>query len=315
MKFLRSWFASVLAVTTSSLLLVSCSHENFVPVAPAEVSLKQQIPAASSIEAAIIANRFNDNLGKFAPAKSLSTSRIAASLLTTSIYTVTDLGTFGGEFSAALDINTAGHQIVGAATLASGALRPFLYENGQLINLGTLGGADGIASSINDAGDIVGQADNAQGLRRGFLYHNGVMTEIPTLGGSESRASDINASGQIVGQARLPGNNNHAYLYENGQMFDLGTLGGTTSWANSISGSGQIVGGSHTLPDQDWHAYFRVNGVMTDLGTFAGGRQSVVFSQNDNGQMVGWSDMAGSNIYRAALWSQRYDHRSWHTRR
>jgi probable HAF family extracellular repeat protein len=208
-------------------------------------------------------------------------------------YAVTDLGTFGGSTSVALDINAAG-QIVGTAYTAANIPRPFLYSDGVMTDLGTLGGCCGFGSGINASGQVVGQADNAQGIRRGFLYSNGVMTEIPTLGGSESRASQINASGQVVGQARVAVTNyNHAYLYENGQIFDLGTLGGSTSWANSINASGQIVGGSY-LPDGRWRAYRYSDGVMVGLPTLGAEEtsSSVSFHINDAGQIVGWSEIA-----------------------
>lgn len=306
MKSLFILLVTVGVSTICLLFLASCSQNNLAPLAPAAqtaFSLASPNPTVSPIEAAIATNPSNKNPEKFAPAKILSAQPfVTTASVTTPIYTVTDLGTFGGEFSAALDINASG-QIVGAATMADGAYRPFLYENGQLSNLGTLGGNYGTASGINEVGEIIGQSDNAQNVRHGFLYHNGALTDIGTLGGSECRASDINASGSIVGSASTFSNERHAFLYENGQMHDLGTLGGSTSWANNINVSGQIVGGSHTLPNQSWHAYLRNNGIMTDLGTFVGGLQSVAFGQNDIGQIVGWSDMAGSTTLRAALWS------------
>lgn len=295
MKFLLTPLSKVSWMMFWLLLWVGCSNNNFekaTPTAPTQFSSTQHARAASPIEAAIFSGSSNN----------LSPSKFhAAAAVSTAIYTVTDLGTFGGQFSAALDIN-ASNQIVGAATLVDGTLNPFLYENGLLINLGTLGGPAGIASAINSVGEIVGQADNAGGSRRGFFYRNGSMTEIPTLGGTESRASGINNTHQIVGRARLSGNNEHAFLFENGQMFDLGTLGGTTSWANAINASGRIVGGSHTLPNQSWHAYLYENGVMSDLGTLGGG-QSVAFNLNDNGKVVGWSDVTSVGPMHAVIWS------------
>lgn len=296
MKFFLTPLSKVFWMMFCLLLWVSCSDSNLekvAPTAPTQFSSTQHVRAASPIEAAIFSGSPNNNFP--------SSKFHAASAVSTAIYTVTDLGTFGGQFSAALDINASG-QIVGAAALANGALRPFLYENGLLINLGTLGGYEAIASAINNIGEIVGQSDNSQAMRRGYFYLNGVMTEIPTLGGTESRASGINASGQVVGQARIPNNSNHAYIYENGQISDIGTLGGTTSWANAINTSGQIVGGSHTLPNQSWHAYLYENGVMNDLGTLGGG-QSVAFNLNDNGQVAGWSDVTSVGPMHAVIWS------------
>lgn len=303
MKSFSALLTTTLVMLACLLLLASCTDNNFeqvAPTAPTEFSSAQDhLAAASPIEFAIPANR-SDN--SFAPAKSSSARRASATTLVTApMYAVTDLGTFGGTFSAALHIN-ASSQIVGAATLPNGVLHPFIYDNGQLFDIGTLGGNDGLASSINDAGEIIGQADNAQGLRRGFLYRNAMMTEIPTLGGHESRAGGINALGQIVGRARIPNGREHAYLYENGQMFDLGTLGGSTSWANQINAAGQIAGGSHSLPSENWHAFIRDNGVMTDLGTL-GGDWAVAFDLNDVGQAVGWSYIVSTGPYRATLWS------------
>ncbi|NUO81333.1 hypothetical protein HUU05_14745, partial [candidate division KSB1 bacterium] len=201
-------------VLVGLLLLASCLQNNFErvsPTAPNEFALAQTLsPAASALEAALAIAHLNAALNK----SSATPARVAAA----PIYSITDLGTLGGVFSAALDLNAAG-QIVGGARLANGLLHPFLYQNGQMIDLGTLGGNEGIASGINDAGDIVGQADNAQGWRRAFLYLNGVMTYIPTLGGTESRAGSINNSGQIVGRARIVATNyEHAFLYENAAM-------------------------------------------------------------------------------------------------
>src|SRR5262245_19349150 len=55
-----------------------------------------------------------------------------------SAYTFTDLGTLGGSTSSANDINDGG-QIVGAATIATGDEHAFCWDNGAMIDLGTLG--------------------------------------------------------------------------------------------------------------------------------------------------------------------------------
>ena len=65
-----------------------------------------------------------------------------------------DLGTLGGQNSAANDINDFG-QIVGEAEKTPGLHTPeaFLYSAGVMQDLGV-----GIANSINDAGQVVGYA-------------------------------------------------------------------------------------------------------------------------------------------------------------
>lgn len=90
------------------------------------------------------------------------------------------------------DINNRG-QIVGGY---GGA---FLWDNGVLTSLGSLGSGSSAARAINEAGQIVGQsAGNA------FLYDGGVMYNLNNLvddlsGWVLTVADDINENGQIAG--------------------------------------------------------------------------------------------------------------------
>ncbi|WP_423808584.1 hypothetical protein, partial [Proteus mirabilis] len=58
----------------------------------------------------------------------------------------------------------------------------FLYSNGQMTGLGTLGGSFSTGWAINDAGQIAGDSwtPNPGGA---FLYSKGVMNDLGTLGG------------------------------------------------------------------------------------------------------------------------------------
>jgi len=84
-----------------------------------------------------------------------------------------DLGTLGGVYSLARDINEHG-QIVGGATIPTGADHAFLYENGTMLDLNSLLVGDSNlelveANAINDAGEIVGRAQGPDGSDHGFL--------------------------------------------------------------------------------------------------------------------------------------------------
>jgi len=155
----------------------------------------------------------------------------------------------GGEmWPQALD--RAGN-VVGTAQVPTGGseahYHAFLYRNGVLSNLGTLGGSESSAYAINASGEIVGDS-SATGSRpqRAFVYRNGTMIDLGTLGGSASTAFGINDAGQIVGNFKTASGETHAFLYDQNRMIDLGTLGGKRSVAKAINNAGQIVGHSFT---------------------------------------------------------------------
>jgi probable HAF family extracellular repeat protein len=209
----------------------------------------------------------------------------------------------------------------------------FRWQNGTLTDLGSLAtGWSSAATWINDSGQIVGLSENGMidplfnfPEFRAVLWKNGVIKDLGTLeGGYESVANAINNRGQVVGFATntIPDpfsffgvTQARAFLWQKGAMQDLGTLGGPDAIAIAINNRGQIAGNSYTnstpnsvldacgnnVPTED--PFIWKNGKMTDLGTL-GGTCGLVTGQNDHGQVIGQSDLAGDLTFHPFVWAE-----------
>jgi probable HAF family extracellular repeat protein len=265
-----------------------------------------------------------------------------------------DLGTPGlqGPNSQALGVNHWG-QVVGEAQtttpdpngedfcgfaglgLASSGTTcvPFVWQDGVMHALPTLGGNNGLAYKINIWGAAAGTAENdtpdstcpsgsPQKLRfKPVLWKNGSPQELPTdPGDPDGSANAINDLGQAAGASGTcaafnPINANyfqplHALLWEDGKAIDLGTLGGTGLGSTPFNGiqamdlnnRGQVVGSSDLQGDANFHGFLwtRETG-MQDLGTVPGDANSLAIGINDAGQVVGASIDATLTNVRAFL--------------
>lgn len=254
-------------------------------------------------------------------------------------YYVTDLGTLGGSFSLAYAINNKG-QVDGFSTLPGDAVvHSFVYENGMMIDLGTLGGPNSQSfSGLSDSTQVGGIAETPTSdpngedfcglgthlICLGFVWHNGIMKPLSTLGGNNSQVAAVNDRGQAVGFAEEgaidPGCPAPQVLQFRPAVWTKGEIqalplypGDTEGFAVWINNVGEAVGASgpcaafdprYAAPLQPQHALLWRNGKAIELGNLGGEINNAGFAINDLSQVVGASDLAGDNFQHAFLWQK-----------
>jgi probable HAF family extracellular repeat protein len=201
------------------------------------------------------------------------------------------LAACGEDSAAPTGVDTPAQSPAPAAVTADGS---YIVKD-----LGTLGGAEAWANSINDQGGVVGLSYLAGSGRHAFLWRAGKMKDLGALPGGESEGMAINNSDVVVGWSSLPGGNQRAVRWQNGTLKNLGTLGGANSVALAINDLGVIAGYSD-LANGQRHAFVWQNGTMRDLGTL-GGRFSAAFGINRAGKVVGLTTLA-SGALRGFSW-------------
>ena len=189
-----------------------------------------------------------------------------------------ELGTLGGSDSCALVINqrglVAGHSFTNfTPNLVTGVPTddPFLWEDGEMRDLGTLGGTQGHPNGINDRGQVCGNSNLAGDLTtHAFLWDRGQMKDLGTLGGTFSIAQALNENGEVVGGATTTDDQAFdGFLWRHGAMTDLGSVAGYgCSIASSINSNGQVVGRSFECLGEASHAFlWEKGGPAIDLNT------------------------------------------------
>jgi probable HAF family extracellular repeat protein len=225
---------------------------------------------------------------------------------------IVDLGTLdGGYESLGSAVNDRG-QVVGIfnntipdpfSMIGDGyQARAFLWQNGEMQDLGTLGGPDAVAVAVDEEGQIAGLSytNSTPNAVTGYptqdpvLWTDGKIMDLGTLGGTAGYPTGFNDRGEVIGQSNVAGDLNfHPFLWTKaGGIQDLDTFGGNNGTTNWINNRGEIAGKADlpgTLP-QTHDGFLWRNGAKIDLGTLPGDSCSNAYFVNSRGQVVGTSE-------------------------
>lgn len=260
--------------------------------------------------------------------------------------TITDMGTLGGPDSFAYGVN---ERVQASGLTETSTSDPngedycgygthlrclgFVWKNGAMTPLPTLGGDNGAGGQINSRGEVAGYAENTTPdpncpapqvfeFKPVMWEADGTIRALPTFPGDrEGAAFGVNDNGRAVGTSgscsSFTGDGvylleTHALSWKDGKVTDLGNLGGVggTGYlgnaAYSANNHGDVVGHSDLPGDTVTHGFLWTQKAgMQDLGTIPGDVMSFALDINDAGEIVGvsWETVTPTlaNL-RAVIW-------------
>lgn len=219
-----------------------------------------------------------------------------------------------------------------------GSRHAFIYNDGKIVDVGTLGGYASVAVAVSGSGVAVGTSMTSSGDQHAFKVTTAGMFDLGTLGGRYSSAQAINDAGQIAGVSNDAYGNMYAFLSDG---YNMRALGATTGNSESVRGSvvaltnsglvvmangqlfdttkngagiqtgatftdaneaGEIVGSMNFAGEAGYRAVVYRDGVYTNLGVLDGGMYSGATDVNSRGQVVGFSHL-GSGQYHSFLYT------------
>ena len=262
------------------------------------------------------ANYVNDS-GQIVGQSTINTDPDPYSFLGTSFHTfvwqngvMRDIGTLGGPDAGPSQggINQRHDLIAGSSYINSipnpgtgiPTQDPFLWQNGVMTDLGSLGGTIGGAQVANNRGQVIGGSNLAGDvISHAFFWDRGVMTDLGTLGGDNVTAYWLNDAGEVVGYADTATSGiSHAFLWKQGTIRDLGQVGtDPCSKARAINSQEQIVGSGsdcthplHAFLSEDGGPLVDVNTLVSPPSTFTA---LIGYNINERGEIAGTGVPAG----------------------
>lgn len=204
-------------------------------------------------------------------------------------YQVTDLGTLGGEASAAYGINDKGQVVGWADTDAVGVeqtIHAFLWTSGKMQDLDTVPNIEHPpgteAHSINSQGEVAGGIAPRMGLSyaKGWLWRNG---KIQVIGGN---VLTVNDAGQALA---VMGDRHNVVIWQSGRTQEVPSVPGFEfTVASALNNRGDLAGYCQNDPN-DIRGFVRLHGNIFLMGVLPGQNSSRAVAVNDHGQVIGMS--------------------------
>jgi probable HAF family extracellular repeat protein len=214
---------------------------------------------------------------------------------------INDRGEAAGDSETA-DPDPNGEDICGFGTHLTCV--PFLWRDGHMTALPTLGGNNGQASAINNRGEVVGFAEDGavdstctagmttSRIALPALWKRGNAEALPLVGNDiDGVAFGINDQGDAVGQSGNCTTATHAVMWKDHTAFPLQDLGGTgfnSSYA--INNRGQIAGQVGTGDGIPFYAAVWQDGArgpVTEIHILPGDYSAFATGINNRGEVVG----------------------------
>jgi probable HAF family extracellular repeat protein len=196
---------------------------------------------------------------------------------------------------------------------------PFLWRDGHMSALPTLGGNNGQASAINNRGEVVGFAEDGavdstcpagttnNRIALPALWERGTAKALPLVGNDpDGFAFGINDRGQAVGYSGNCIAATHAVMWKDNTAFVLQDLGGSGSnFAYVINNRGQIAGQVGSADGTTFYAAVWLDGAdgaVANLGALPGDHAAFATGINNRGQVVGNNFDSSFNWSHAFIW-------------
>jgi uncharacterized membrane protein len=203
-------------------------------------------------------------------------------------------------------INNLGDIAFTASTNGQAGSRAFVwaFANGHASELGTLGGNNSSATSVNDCGIAVGSATlKGDKVTHATLFSHGSVIDLDPHQASKSFAAGINNHGTAVGASFVASDNNfHPMVFSGGTVRDLT---GQPGQAVGINLSGQIAGfNSRTQANNFLGGGFLIENGQTTTFLHGPNDATQAVAINDFGDVLGVAVLGASSSSVSFLWQE-----------